>query len=136
MTSSTRRPSKPPHCRGRTRAGQPCAAHAGPSGWCAFHDPALGRRRAAGRKRGGQRSRTLSVADPARVALPIRDHAGVLSLLDVATEDTLAQPNSAQRTRAIVALGLAYFKGMEIGEIEQRLEALEKTLPAKDSGDA
>ncbi len=107
-----------------------------PAGWCAFHDPALVKTRAVGRRRGGQWSRTPRVADPARVVLPIRDHAGGLSLLDVATEDTLAQPNSAQRTRAIVALGLAYFKGMEIGEIEQRLDALEQAWPAKDSGDA
>jgi hypothetical protein len=115
-------------CKGKTKSGQPCQATAGADGFCTFHSPAHGAARAIGRKRGGQRHRVPHVADPSSVKTPIRDVSGVMALLDVAAIDTLAQENSAQRTKALVAVALAYFRGLEVGEIEQRLEAIEQAL--------
>jgi len=117
-------------CKGQTKTGTQCRAHPGKSGWCTFHDPALGGARARGRVRGGQRHRTPAVADISKVQLPIRDTAGVMRLLDVAAEDTLAQPNSTYRSRALVTISLAFLKGIEIGQLEQRLIALEEMFRA------
>ena len=115
-------------CKGHRRDGRPCPNAAGESGYCFTHDPARGQERAEARKRGGQRQRVPHVADPASVKTPIRDVPGVMALLDVAALDTLAQENSAQRTKALVAVALAYFRGLEVGEVEQRLEAIEQAL--------
>ena len=117
-------------CKAKRRDGSPCPNAAGESGYCFTHDPARGRERAEARKRGGERRRVPHVADSSAVKTPIRDVPGVMALLDVAAIDTLAQENSAQRTKALVAVALAYFRGLEVGEIEQRLEAIEQALKA------
>jgi hypothetical protein len=115
-------------CKAKLKSGNPCPNAAGESGYCFVHDPARGKERAEARKRGGQRHRTSKVADSSAVKTPIRDVPGVMQLLDVAALDTLAQENSPQRTRALVAVALAFFKGLEVGEIEQRLAAIEAAL--------
>ena len=38
-------------CKAKTKAGTPCAAAAGPSGYCGLHDPAHGAARAEGVQR-------------------------------------------------------------------------------------
>lgn len=42
-------------CQAKTANGAPCRAPAGPSGWCAFHDPEQADERKAGRRKGGLR---------------------------------------------------------------------------------
>jgi hypothetical protein len=115
-------------CRGKTRKGTRCPNPAGESGYCFTHDPKLSKERAAARKRGGQRRRVSHVADSSVIKTPIRDVPGVMGLLDVAALDTLGQENSPQRTKALVAVALAYFRGLEVGEIERRLEMIEAAL--------
>lgn len=119
-------------CKGKTKSGAACSAPAGADGFCTFHSPAHGKARAMGRKRGGERHRVPHVADSSTVKTPIRDVPGVMQLLDVAAIDTLAQENSAQRTKALVAVALAYFRGLEVGEVEQRLGAIEQALKLRD----
>jgi hypothetical protein len=132
-TSRASREASAPRCQGQTKSGAPCQAHPGESGWCAFHDPELGQARARGRKQGGYRQRTPSLADVTKVQLPVRDATGVMRLLDVAAEDTLAQPNSALRSRALVAIAMAYLKGLEIAQLEQRMADLEDAFKARVS---
>src|SRR3970040_2272507 len=108
-------------CKAIKRNGAHCPNAAGESGYCFTHDPARGKERAQARKRGGERRRVPHVADSSTVKTPIRDVPGVMQLLDVAAIDTLAQENSGQRTKALVAVALAYFRGLEVGEVEKRL---------------
>jgi hypothetical protein len=115
-------------CKAKRRDGTPCPNAASESGYCFTHDPARGAERAAARKRGGQRRRVPKVADTSTVQTPIRDMSGVLAILDVATLDTLAQENSAQRSRALVGVAMAYLKALEVGEMEERLETIEQAL--------
>ena len=115
-------------CKAVTKNGERCPNAPSASGYCFTHDPSRGKERARARRRGGLNRTTPKVADASMVKTPIRDVAGVMNLLDVATLDTLAQDNSAQRTRALVAIALAYFKGLEVGEIEARLDAIEQAL--------
>lgn len=115
-------------CKAKLKSGKPCPNAASETNYCFVHDPGRGKERAEARKRGGERRRVPHVADSSAVKTPIRDVPGVMQLLDVAAIDTLAQENSAQRTKALVAVTLAYFRGLEVGEIEQRLEAIEQAL--------
>lgn len=119
-------------CKATRRDRTPCPNAAGESGYCFTHDPARGKERAEARRRGGEHHRTPKVADSSAVKTPIRDVPGVMQLLDVAALDTLAQENSPQRTKALVAVALAFFKGLEVGEIEQRLGAIEMALKMRE----
>ena len=101
---------------------------------CFAHDPARGRDRAAARKRGGRNRRAPAPsadgrsggADRGPVAL--RDVASVQALLEATVTDTIAQENSAQRSRTLgYLLGIA-LKALEVGELEERLAALEAHL--------
>ena len=47
------------------------------------------------------------------------------ALLEEVLENTRLQENSAQRSRTLISLGLAALKALEVGELEERLEALE-----------
>jgi hypothetical protein len=119
-------------CKAKTRNGERCPNAASEGGYCFTHDPTRGQERAQARRKGGQHRHTPKVADASMVKIPIRNVAGVMTLLDVATIDTLAQDNSAQRTRALVGVALAYFKGVEVGELEARLEAIERAFKLRD----
>lgn len=47
------------------------------------------------------------------------------ALLEEVLANTRLQENSAQRSRTLISLGLAALKALEVGELEERLEALE-----------
>jgi hypothetical protein len=121
-------------CKAKTKSGIPCPNRPGASGYCFTHDPSRGAERAKARKRGGASRLVAKVADTSTVKTPIRDIAGVLSILDVATVDTLALYNSGERTRALVGVAMAYLKAFEVGEMESRLAAIEQALKVKLNG--
>jgi hypothetical protein len=56
-----------------------------------------------------------------------------MRLLDVAAEDTLAQPNSALRSRALVSIAVAYVKVIEVGKLEERMTILEEAFKSRVS---
>src|SRR5690242_8634836 len=68
-------------CKGTTREGLPCDAHAqliGPSGYCHWHDPELARERRFWRRRGPARyrqffARVLHLANEGPDAIPLGD---------------------------------------------------------------
>jgi len=49
----------------------------------------------------------------------------VQALLEGVLADTRLQENDAQRSRTMISLGLAALRALEVGELEERLEALE-----------
>jgi len=113
------------HCKAITKSGQPCKAKpAAGSDYCAFHDPAWAAEIAQARKRGGYNRRTPKSTEgtgPERLRTP----EDVQALLEEVLENTRLQENSAQRSRTLISLGLAALKALEVGELEERLEALE-----------
>jgi len=95
------------------------------SDYCFMHDPARAADRARARKKGGvNRRRSGAAADGGPVELRSADD--VLTVLERAMNDVLCMENSATRARTIGYLCGAALKALEVGEVEDRLEALEK----------
>ena len=97
------------------------------SPYCFAHSPERSRERAEARKKGGHNSRTPSSAravEPVR----LRDVASVQTVLEGAVMDTLRQENSAQRSRTLGYLAGMALRALEVGELEERLTALEARL--------
>ena len=121
-------------CKAKTKAGTPCAAAAGPSGYCGLHDPAHGAARAMGRKRGGERHRTPHGAtDPATLPQNVRTLDDVLAILDYALAEAMPLENSVQRGRLIVAITHAFIEAIKTGELEQRLLSIESALKLRET---
>ena len=57
-------------------------------------------------------------------------------LLEVAAFDTLGLENSVARSRAIAYLCQVAYKGLEVGQMEERLAALEETVRGPDPAPA
>jgi hypothetical protein len=93
--------------------------------YCFAHDPRRGRERAQARKKGGHNRQTPAASDELRQAVELGDVAGIRRILTDVVADTLAQANSAQRSRAIGYLLGTALKALEVGELEERLAALE-----------
>ena len=103
---------------------------AGASGWCFVHDPSRGRERAQARKKGGRNRRAPKVKGrPDEIRL--RSVEAVQKLLERTVADTLAQENSAQRSRTLGYLAGLALKALEVGELEERLTALEMSMTVK-----
>ena len=119
-------------CQALTKSGQPCGAKpAAGQTFCAFHDPARGAAQAQARKQGGYNRRTVKAAGVTGPA-SLRNPEEVLALLEEVLAHTRLQENSAQRSRTLISLALAALKALEVGELEERLAALE--LAYKEAG--
>ena len=95
------------------------------SDYCFNHDPAVGRQRATARKKGGRNRRTKKAA---RICKPLRSVGAVMEVLEGAVADTVVQENSAQRSHTLGYLAGVLLKALEIGELEDRVCALEKAF--------
>jgi len=125
-TNTTRRP-----CKAIAKSGKPCQAFAvHGSDFCFAHDPTLARERAAARKRGGKarHGRVLKVASDSKPPAALATHGDMLDALEFALEVALALEPSHNQVRSIVAVVTAAAKIHEVGEIEQRLDAIEQLL--------
>lgn len=123
-------------CKATNRRGEPCAAYAcKDSDYCYWHDPDKAAERKAARRKGGlaRHGRSIGVTgDPEPVA--ISSVADVVRLLEQAVNDVLRLENSIQRARAIGYLAGVIVKALELGELEERVAALEAALKANQRG--
>ena len=116
-------------CAGRRPDGRPCGA------WpirgeshCLWHSPghedeAIEARRLGGLRR--KRERTVAGAYDLEGLASI---AALRRILEVVAVDTLSLDNGIARSRALIALVGAAAKLIEVGEIEDRMTALETAL--------
>ena len=115
-------------CQAKTKAGTPCRAPAGPSGFCAFHDPAAAAERAEGRRRGGLRRagaiarKTLAAAE---VPAELRDAMAVRDLLGNTIRAVLSGALDLRIGATVGGLATVLLKSLEQGELAERLAALE-----------
>ncbi len=115
-------------CKATRRDGQACNAAASDTGFCFTHDAARGKQRAVARRNGGLKRITPHVADASLVAKETRTIKDVMTILDYALQESLVLSNSIQRGRLLVSIAHGYIEALKVGEIEQRLEALEMAL--------
>ena len=57
-----------------------------------------------------------------------RSIADVMIILDYALQESLVLSNSIQRGRLLVSIAHGFIEALKVGEIEQRLEAVETVL--------
>ena len=120
--------TKKKQCNTTKADGEPCQAAASENGFCFTHDPERGQERALARRKGGLVRLAQSPADKNLVPGQIRSIEGVLTILDYTLRETLALSNGIQRGRLLVSLAHGYIEALKVGELEQRLEAVEYAL--------
>ncbi len=118
-------------CQSKKRNGEPCNASANDTGFCFMHDETKGKERAVARRKGGMQRITPHVADASIVPKETRSIEGVMIILDYALQESLALQNSIQRGRLLVSIAHGYIEAFKVGEMEQRLEAIEMALKLK-----
>ena len=110
------------------------ACRAGPQRdrpYCFSHDPERADEAAEARRLGGLRRRkegTIAVA----YDLPGLDTvAGIRRLLQIVSTDGLAMDNGVPRLRALISTAVAATNLLKVGELEERLAAVEAALAAR-----
>ena len=115
-------------CEAKNKRGEPCSASAGESGFCFTHDATKGKERAIARRKGGLQRITPHVADAELVPKRTRSINDAMIILDYALQESIALPNTIQRGRLLVAIAHGYIEALKVGEMEQRMEAVEMAL--------
>ncbi len=115
-------------CEAKNRRGEPCSASANENGFCFTHDATKGKERAIARRKGGLQRITPHVADASIVPRETRTIQDVMLILDYTLQESLVLPNSIQRGRLLMSIAHGYIEALKVGELEQRLEAIEMAL--------
>jgi hypothetical protein len=118
-----------PTCQATTAQGKPCPSFPMPeSTFCFLHDPAHAEAAAEARRLGGmRRKREHTVASIYEVGL-LTSVAEIRRLVQIVTVDTLGLENGVARNRTLLAAAVAALKLLEVGELEERLRALEAAV--------
>jgi hypothetical protein len=99
--------------------------------YCFAHDPERAAEAAEARRLGGLRRRkegTIALA----YDLPGLDTvAGIRRLLQIVSTDGLAMDNGVPRLRALISTAVAAANLLKVGELEERLAAVEAALAAR-----
>jgi hypothetical protein len=103
------------------------AALAG-SDYCWNHAPEVAADRARARRKGGEHSRTPYAVEPSPEERPSLRDMSVVALAERAVADTLQQPNTSHRSRTLLQACLVALRVHEVGEMEERLAAIEARL--------
>ncbi len=116
-------------CQAVTERGEPCAATPlRDDERCFWHSAATAKEAAEARRLGGMRRRREGTLQGAYEFEGLDSVARIRRLLEVAAADALGLDNSIARVRALVAVSQAAAKLLEVGELEERLEALETAV--------
>ena len=114
-------------CSATTEGGQPCRAP--PlldAEFCFMHDPEHAEEMVEARRLGGLRRRREKAVSGAYDIEDLENVPQVRRLLVIAVMDTLGLENSIARSRALAYLSQVALKMLEVGELEERLKALER----------
>jgi len=120
--------SKP--CKATKNNQEPCQAPAvTESDFCYFHSPEMASKRAESRKRGGLNRRAGKKSEHGPYS--IRGVDEIMRALEDALNDVNSLESSHTRARTIGYLCQIALKALEVGEIENRVLALEKSVQNK-----
>lgn len=112
-------------CKGQTRSGPPCRMKPTADGYCFNHSPKQAAARAQSRRAGGLARHTPHFADASTLPADVTTLEDARKILTYTLGEILGHDNSIARARVLLALFDSFVKSIEIGEIEQRLAALE-----------
>lgn len=114
------------NCQGKTKSGKACKMPAVNGGkFCFSHSPATRAQQAAARKLGGM-NRSRHAGDPATIPTEIKNLNDASKLLDYIVQELLIMDNGVPRARALLTSYEMYLKSIEIGQLEERIKALEQ----------
>ena len=120
-------------CSHRNRAGEQCrAAPLRDRNRCFWHSPTTAKEAAEARRLGGMRRRREGTVAGAYDFDGLETVPQLRRLLSIAVIDALSLENGVARVRAIIALVQAGAKLLEVGELEERVTALERQQADRD----
>jgi hypothetical protein len=134
--AASKHPANPrPTCKAITRSGDPCSAAAGPNGFCSFHDPERADAMAESRAAGGRaRSKPAAAVDADAPDLPVAKASDIVALIG----DTIARVRKGSLdpriANTIGYLSSVALRGIEVGELEERLARLESVMDSRSAG--
>ena len=96
--------------------------------FCFWHDPEHAEEAEQARRLGGQRRHRERITEGAYDLEGIESPAKIRRVLEIAILDALGLENSVNRSRVLIAGVLAAAKLCEVGEQEDRLNAIEAAL--------
>ncbi len=109
--------------------GEPCrAAPLKDSRFCWVHTPERIKEVQEARRLGGLRRRRESTISSAFQFESLNSVEGIRRIIEIAVIDTLELGNSIARSRALAYLAQVALHSLEVGDLEQRVAALEQTV--------
>jgi hypothetical protein len=118
-----------PTCQHIKENGKPCrATPLSDVGFCLWHSPDHTEEAAEARRLGGLRRRREKTVAGAYDLEGLHSVDQVRRLLEIAVLDTLGLDNSIARSRALAAIAMALLRTFEVGELQERLAAIEAVL--------
>lgn len=116
-------------CSARKDDGSPCGSPPLKDGhFCLMHDPEHAEEVQEARRLGGLRRRKEKITSDAYDFEGLSDVGQVRRLLEIAALDALGLENSIARSRTLAYLAQVSVKLLEVGELEDRVQALESVL--------
>jgi hypothetical protein len=116
-------------CKAIRSNGESCrAAPLRDSPFCLWHDPDQADVVAEARRLGGVRRKRETTLAGAYDIEGLGSVAEIRRIVEIAVLDALSLENSVARGRLLVACALAGAKLLEVGELDERLTAVEATL--------
>jgi hypothetical protein len=94
--------------------------------YCFWHHPEHAEEAAEARRLGGLRRRKEKITEGAYDFEGLESVTQIRRLLEIATADTLVLESSIARSRTLAYLAQMALKALEVGELEERVRALEQ----------
>ncbi len=116
-------------CNGVNESGERCRqAPLRDAEFCFWHDPDHATEAAEARRLGGMRRKKERTLQGAYDVEGFEDVEQVRRLVTISVVDALALENSIARSRLLLSAALASAKLLEVGELDERLSALEAAV--------
>ena len=96
--------------------------------FCLMHSPEHAEEMAEARRLGGLRRRREKAVSGAYDFEGLADVGQVQRLLEIAASDTLSLENSVARSRTLAYLAQVALKALEVGQLAERIDALERLV--------
>ena len=116
----------PSQCTGRNKSGAPCSAQAWKDGLCRWHHPELEAKRAEERRKGGAARSNQSRARR-RMAAEAMTPNEIQGFIAVAMRGVMVGSITPGIANAVASLARAAVSVREASELEERLQALERS---------